>query len=87
MAPEIELPATVNLVIVVVAKVEVPLTFKLPAAEMFVAEAFCKLVLPETVKIFDIVVEPVMAKVLDVVLKVKLVDVPIMLLPVQIKYR
>lgn len=71
----------VSFVTVVLASVEAPLTFKLPDAEMFVAEAFCKDVLPLTLKMLEMVVEPVMANVFDVVLKVKLVEVPIMLLP------
>jgi hypothetical protein len=57
---------------VVVANVLVPVTFKTPEAERFVVEAFCSDVWPPTVKMFEIVVVPVTAKVLLVELKVKL---------------
>ena len=60
---------------------EVPVTLKLPEAERLVVEAFCKLVLPETVKMLEIVVLPVIANVLEVELKVKLVEVAKVLLP------
>ena len=50
----------------VVAKVEIPETVKA------VVEAFCREVLPETVRILDIVVEPVMPRVLEAEVQVKL---------------
>jgi hypothetical protein len=66
---------------VVVARVEVPVTNKGPETVRAVVEAFCREVLPETVKILEIVVDPVTARVLDVVLKVKLVEVPMTFVP------
>ena len=59
---------------VVVARVEVPVTNKGPETVSPVVEAFCKLVLPETVKRFEMVVLPVMARVFEVGLKIKLLD-------------
>ena len=53
----------------------------MPETVSAVVEAFCKLVLPETVNRLEIVVEPVTARVLEEELKVKLVDVPIVFVP------
>jgi hypothetical protein len=61
-------------VMVVVARVEVPVMNAGPETVKPVVEAFCKLVLPETVKRFEMVVLPVMARVFEVGLKIKLLD-------------
>ena len=66
---------------VVVARVEVPVMNAGPETVKPVVEAFCKLVLPETVRMLEIVVEPVTAKVLEFGLKVKLVEVARGLVP------
>ena len=83
--PEVRvLPLTVvavKAVAVVVAKVEVPVMKVAPETDRPVEEAFCRLVLPETVRILEIVVEPVMASVLEVGVKVKFEEVPMTLLP------
>jgi hypothetical protein len=69
-----------NWEIVVVANVEVPMALNSPEAERLVVEALPRVVcpvtanVPPTVKRFEIVVEPVMAKVLEVGLKIKLLD-------------
>ena len=64
-----------------VARVEVPVTNKGPETVRPVLEAFCSDVFPETVRMLEMVVLPVTAKVLEVELKVKFVLVPIILFP------
>lgn len=68
-------------VAVVVAKVEVPVTNMGPETVKPVVEAFCREVLPETVRRLEMVVEPVTARVLEEELKVKLEEVAMVLLP------
>ncbi len=65
----------------VVAKVEVPVTNRGPATVRAVAEALCRELCPDTVRILEMVVEPVTAKVLEAELKVKLEEVARVLLP------
>ena len=67
--------AMVRLVTVVVANVEVAVAVKL------VAVVVAKVVTPLTVRRLEIVVEPVTAKVLELELKVKLLEVAKVLLP------
>ena len=67
--------ATVRFVIVVVARVEVPAVKVVSAVEPVTARA------PPTVRRLEMVVEPVMARVLDVGLKVKFELVAKVLLP------
>ena len=74
-------PETVKALTLVVAKVEIPLTNRGPETVKPVVEAFCKEVLPETVRMLEMVVEPVTAKVLEEELKVKLEEVAKVLLP------
>ena len=71
----------VRFVMVVVAKVEVPVTNSGPPTVKAVAEAVCREVWPETVNRLLMVVLPVTARVLEAELKVKLEDVAKVLLP------
>jgi hypothetical protein len=76
-----------SFVTVVVASVEAPATLNIPETERLVDEALAKVVwpvtlsVPPTVRRLLIVVDPVIARVLEAGLKVKLVEVPKVFVP------